>query len=198
MREANDVIPDRTLHLWFSQRRSKGDPISGPLLCGKALELNEKLGSSTDFIASALAQKSAWINSALFSEWFSKNFIPNVKKLREREGKAGKVLLIFDNAPYHSPVEILNAIDDDFSLMYLPPNVTALLQPMSQGIIEKLKRICRKQVLRRLLLTENDEESVAAFSEKLNMKDACYILAEVWDSLERQSLKIHGISCGKI
>ncbi|GFT41831.1 HTH CENPB-type domain-containing protein [Trichonephila clavipes] len=43
-----------------------------------------------------------------------------------------------------------------------------------------------KQVLRRLLLAENDEASVA---EKLNMKDASYILAEAWDSLERRSLK---------
>ncbi|GFS59973.1 hypothetical protein TNCV_3957651 [Trichonephila clavipes] len=47
----------------------------------------------------------------------------------------------------------------------------------------------RKEVLRRFLLAENDEESVAAFAEKLNMKDACYMLAEAWDSLERQNLK---------
>ncbi|GFS91851.1 alpha-2 adrenergic receptor [Trichonephila clavipes] len=39
--------------------------------------------------------------------------------------------------------------------------------------------------MRRLLLAENDEESVAAFAEKLDMKDACYMLAEAWDSLER-------------
>ncbi|GFV92386.1 jerky-like protein [Trichonephila clavipes] len=87
------------------------------------------------------------------------------------------------------PVEILNAIDDDFSVMYLPPNVTALVQPMDQGVIEKLKIIYRKQVFRRLLLAENDDESVAAFAEKLNMKDAYYMLAETWDSLERQSVK---------
>ncbi|GFV99532.1 DDE-1 domain-containing protein [Trichonephila clavipes] len=62
--------------------------------------------------------------------------------------------------------------------MYLPPNVTALVQPMNQDVIEKLKRIYRKQVLRRLLLAENDEESVSAFVEKLNMKDDCYILTE--------------------
>ncbi|KAK0062605.1 jerky protein, partial [Biomphalaria pfeifferi] len=135
------------------------------------------------------AQKSAWMNSALFSEWYTKDFIPNVKKLREREGKTGKVLPILDNAPCHPPVEILNAIDDDFSVMYLPPNVTALVQPMDQGVIEKLKRIYRKQVLRRLFLAENDKESVVAFAKKLNMKDACYMLAEAWDSLERQNLK---------
>ncbi|PRD35490.1 UNVERIFIED_CONTAM: Jerky-like protein [Trichonephila clavipes] len=48
MREANSVLLDRALYLWFSQR-SKGDPISGPLLYEKALELNEKLGGSADF-----------------------------------------------------------------------------------------------------------------------------------------------------
>ncbi|GFU62114.1 hypothetical protein TNCV_2671601 [Trichonephila clavipes] len=59
--------------------------------------------------------------------------------------------------------EILNAIDDDFTLMHLPPNVTALVQLMDQGVIEKLKRIYRKQVLQTSLLAENDEESVVAF-----------------------------------
>ncbi|GFT59832.1 DDE-1 domain-containing protein [Trichonephila clavipes] len=68
--------------------------------------------------------------------------------------------------------------------MFLLPNVTALEQPMDQCIIENLKRIYRKQDLRRLLLAENDEESVAAFAEKLNMKDVCYMLVEAWDSLE--------------
>ncbi|GFV83930.1 hypothetical protein TNCV_1479321 [Trichonephila clavipes] len=56
--------------------------------------------------------------------------------------------------------------------MYILLNVTELVQPMDQGVMEKIKRIYRKQVLPRLLLAENDEESVATFAEKLNMKDA--------------------------
>ncbi|GFW79675.1 jerky-like protein [Trichonephila clavipes] len=51
-REANHVVLDRALYLWFSQRKSEVYPISGPLLCEKALELNEKLGGSADFKAS--------------------------------------------------------------------------------------------------------------------------------------------------
>ncbi|GFS83539.1 jerky-like protein [Trichonephila clavipes] len=46
MREVKDVVLDRALYLWFSQRRSKSDPISGPLLCEKK---TWKLGGSTDF-----------------------------------------------------------------------------------------------------------------------------------------------------
>ncbi|PRD34024.1 UNVERIFIED_CONTAM: Jerky-like protein [Trichonephila clavipes] len=47
----------------------------------------------------------------------------------------------------------------------------------------------RKQVFRRILLADYDEENVTAFAEKLNRKDACYMLAEAWDSLERLSMK---------
>ncbi|GFX29527.1 hypothetical protein TNCV_4776011 [Trichonephila clavipes] len=49
MREVNDAVLDRALYLWFSQRRSKGDLISGTLLCEKSLEVNEKLGGAADF-----------------------------------------------------------------------------------------------------------------------------------------------------
>ncbi|GFV61878.1 HTH CENPB-type domain-containing protein [Trichonephila clavipes] len=116
-----------------------------------------------------------------------KDLIPNIKKLHERERKT--VLLILDNAPCHPPAKILKAIDEVFSIMYLPPTVTALVQPMDKCVIQKLKKIYGKQVLQILLLAEKDEENVAAFAEKLNMKDACNMLAETWDSLERQSLK---------
>ncbi|PRD32087.1 UNVERIFIED_CONTAM: Jerky-like protein [Trichonephila clavipes] len=51
-REANNVLLDHALYLWFTQRRSKGDLISGPLLREKALELNDKLGGLADFKAS--------------------------------------------------------------------------------------------------------------------------------------------------
>ncbi|GFW80100.1 jerky-like protein [Trichonephila clavipes] len=38
-REANDVFLDRALYLWFSQRRSKRNPISGSLLREKLWNL---------------------------------------------------------------------------------------------------------------------------------------------------------------
>ncbi|GFW45059.1 HTH CENPB-type domain-containing protein [Trichonephila clavipes] len=60
-------------------------------------------------------------------------------------------------------------------VIYLPPNVTALVQPMEQYVMEKLKRIYRKRGLQISC-------SVAAIAEKLNMEDAFYMLAEAWDS----------------
>ena len=43
MRMADDDKLDEALFLWFVQKRSQGMPISGPLLCEKAIQLNSKL-----------------------------------------------------------------------------------------------------------------------------------------------------------
>jgi len=105
------------------------------------------------------------MDSKLFLNWFENDFIKNVKKWRQDNHKIGKVLLLLDNAPPHPSAEVLNLIDPDYQVIFFPPNVTYLIQPMDQGVIEKFKRMYRKQMLRRLLLNEGTEESVVAFSK---------------------------------
>lgn len=48
-RTANDTTFEDTKYLWFTQRRSLGEPVSGPLICEKALQFHELLGDFTDF-----------------------------------------------------------------------------------------------------------------------------------------------------
>jgi len=43
---------DKAMEIWFIQKRSLNEPISGPLLCEKALEMNTKLKGPEDFKAS--------------------------------------------------------------------------------------------------------------------------------------------------
>lgn len=43
---------ENALFMWFIQKRGREDPITGPLLCEKTLEFNEKLGGPTYFKAS--------------------------------------------------------------------------------------------------------------------------------------------------
>ena len=94
-----------------------------------------------------------------------------------------------DNAPTHPGLHVSNKIDDNIQVMFLPPNVTSILQPMDQGVIEKMKRVYRKRMLRRLLLAERDEESVLQFVKNLSLKDAIYMVADGWGSLTDDNLK---------
>ncbi|XP_024943536.1 jerky protein homolog-like [Cephus cinctus] len=57
---AKDKVLDDAVYLWFCQKRSLDEPISGPLLCEKARVLNEKLNGdrSDSFKAS-----NGWLNN---------------------------------------------------------------------------------------------------------------------------------------
>jgi hypothetical protein len=77
------------------------------------------------------AQKSAWMNSKLFYEWYCNEFIPKVKQEQEYKGRKGKVLLLLDNAPSHPSAEKLNIVDPNFKVMFFHANTIAIIQPMN-------------------------------------------------------------------
>ena len=76
------------------------------------------------------AQKNAWVNSEIFANWFQSEFVPAVKKHLSQMGLLVKVLLLLDNAPSHPNESVLQSSDACIKAMFLPPNTTALIQPM--------------------------------------------------------------------
>jgi hypothetical protein len=94
-------------------------------------------------------QTKSWMDSELFKEWFDIQFVPAVKKYSNIKGLPPKALLLIDNAPSHSWESEL--ICGDIKAAFLPPNVTALVQPMDQGVLQNLKCHYRKKLLRALI-----------------------------------------------
>ncbi|XP_063216422.1 jerky protein homolog-like [Bacillus rossius redtenbacheri] len=111
-------------------------------------------------------QPKAWMTATLFTEWYDKIFIPEVKKHQISLGKEGKVLLIVDHAPTNPTTELLERGNGQFKAIFLPPNVTNLLQPMDQSVIETMKRYYIRQLLRKLLLEGEDKEGVCENHKK--------------------------------
>lgn len=100
------------------------------------------------------------MTASLFLEWYKDDFIPNVKAFKQRENKTGKVLLLMEKAPPHPKVDVLNGVDKNFHVMFLPPNVTALIQSMDQKVFNKTKCMYNKEMLCRLL---SAEETIVSF-----------------------------------
>ena len=88
-----------------------------------------------------------------------------------------KALLLLYNAPSHPDVSTLVSQDGNIKCMYLPPNTTALFQPMDQGVLEAMKRRYRKALLQKLLLEDQEGRSIIQFVKKINMKDVVYMAA---------------------
>lgn len=52
MKTAENKDLEKAMYVWFIQKRSQGQPISGPLLCEKAMQMNAQIGGSLEFKAS--------------------------------------------------------------------------------------------------------------------------------------------------
>nr|XP_037276777.1 tigger transposable element-derived protein 6-like [Rhipicephalus microplus] len=80
--------------------------------------------------------------------------------------KARKVLFVLDNCSAYTKVSRL----DNIELLFLPPNTTASLEPMDQGIIQFVKSHYRRQVLERMLLCmESDKQYEVSLLSSIHM-----------------------------
>lgn len=78
-------------------------------------------------------QSNAWVDSVTFRKWFFGVFIPAV-----RVHTSSDVALIMDNASSHGAVDLKDP-KGQVKIFFLPPNCTAVHQPMDCGIIAAVK-----------------------------------------------------------
>ena len=74
------------------------------------------------------SQKKSWMDSTFFEEWVRKL---DVKFQKENQKSA----LIINNCPTHPTIAGLSNV----KLIFLPPNMTSVSQPMDQGVRKCLK-----------------------------------------------------------
>ncbi|XP_045473872.1 jerky protein homolog-like [Harmonia axyridis] len=128
----------------------------------------------------------AWMNREIFKKWFFDDFVPSVRAHLRSKNLPQKAMLLLDNAPSHPNENELETEDGQIFVRYLPPNVTSLLQPMDQGVIEACKRRFRKIMLR--LLLESDC-SLKEFWKNWKIKDAIFAAAESWNDIPTVTLQ---------
>ena len=113
--------------------------------------------------------KDAWVNTAIFLHWFHDLFVPHVQEKLTERGKEPRALLVLDNCSAHPDQDVLISCDGQVKAVFLPPNVTSLIQPMDQGVLESLKRRYRKSLLRDILLSDEDLD-IVKFLKAVNLR----------------------------
>ena len=135
------------------------------------------------------SNKKAWMTQILMNEWFENHFVPESRRHLTEVGfpPDAKIVLILDNCTAHLSPEILTK--DNVSVVFLPPNVTSILQPMDQGILRSLKCAYKTQFLREMLVAINGERNIFDFLKSYNLKTAIWSIAKSWDALPAATLK---------
>lgn len=134
-------------------------------------------------------QKNAWMDTEIFHSWFHETFVPTVRKELSKLGLDTKAVLVLDNCSAHPDPDDLVSDDGKIVAKFLPPNVTSLIQPMDQGVLEALKRRYKKKLLRKLVIEEENGSDIVNFLKSVNMKVVIDMVAESWDEIEPTTLQ---------
>lgn len=98
-----------------------------------------------------------------------------------------KALLLIDNCTAHQPFELLRSDDGNICVMNLPPNVTALIQPMDQNPIKSVKLKYRNKLLCDILA--NETVSIHDLLKQHTLSDAIFLLDQAWKELPESILQ---------
>jgi len=115
------------------------------------------------------------MNSANFKDWFFECFVPGVANYLKLCGLPIKDVLLINNAPTHLATNEL--IKGGVTVRFLPPNVTSLVQPMDQGVLQNIESVYRREMLSQLLLYEGEHGAIEIL-KSFNIKIDIYMVAE--------------------
>ncbi len=93
--------------------------------------------------------------------------------------------MLLDNAPGHPSEEELTTNDKCITAMFLPPNCTALIQPMDQHIIQFVKQDYKKNLL---LKAVSKDQPIENTLKEFNMKDLVFTLCQSWNALPSSTI----------
>ena len=201
------LLPDKTLAASFEKsadgrKKSKervtlnvcsnaSGTINLPLhLIGKARKPRCFKGVNMDLLPVKYSgQKNAWMESGLFQDWFHHTFVPFVRTKLTELGQECRAILVLDNCSAHPDSSELVSDDGKITVKFLPPNVTSLIQPMDQGVLQAVKRRYKKKLLRALIIGDDRGVSLIDFLKSVTMKTVVNLVAEAWKEIEPSTLR---------
>ncbi|UYV71441.1 hypothetical protein LAZ67_8003210 [Cordylochernes scorpioides] len=143
------------------------------LIIGKSAKPRCFRNFSPHFYCTYTSNSKAWMNSSIFQEWllqFNKQLVS--------EGR--RILLLLDNATSHC---VPNDSLSNIKIHFLPPNMTASLQPLDSGIIKSFKAQYRKLQLQKMV-----ELADAHLPTELRLDYAVRYCKMAWDSVSPDSI----------
>nr|XP_031843598.1 jerky protein homolog-like [Nomia melanderi]XP_031843599.1 jerky protein homolog-like [Nomia melanderi] len=132
------------------------------------------------------SQRRGWIDQTTFSNWYENDFKSAVRKYQLENGVQEKAVLLLDNCWGHKLLMAEYHYDDQFEIVFLPPNTTSLLQPMGQGVIAKIKKLFRHKMLSRIIACGG---GLNEFYSKYTIKDCIQLLDESWTEINSRNIR---------
>ncbi|XP_044002409.1 tigger transposable element-derived protein 2-like [Aphidius gifuensis] len=129
-------------------------------------------------------QKSAWMSNDIFTNWFYYEFVPFISKELEKKNLPTKAILFTDDYGTNGQ----NLKSGDIEVIYLPQNMTSILQPMEQGCLQNLKTIYRKILLEFVVKELTANKCLAEILKSITIREAVFWLARSWNMVTTSTI----------
>ena len=105
----------------------------------------------------------------LFTEWFESQFVHIVTEYLTKINIPVKALISKDN--------------ENIRIIFFPPNVTSLIQPIDQGVLESLKKRYRSLLMDYLVACDDSVCDLTRKLKQITILDAFYWVKTSWDQM---------------
>ena len=191
------LMPDKTLASSFEKsadgRKTQKERVLVALNCLIGKSKNPrclKNISREQLPVTYVNQKTAWVNTSLFAEWFHTSFVSIIQKKLVDMGLEPRGVLLLDNCSAHPKKSELVSKDGKVVAKFLPPNVTALIQPIDQGILVSIKRRYKMKILEELVFQDDEGMHILDFLKQIDMLKVATLIAVSWDEVSSRSLQL--------
>lgn len=131
------------------------------------------------------AQPQAKMDREMFVNWYQNHFKPAVRARQLETNIRGKVVLLLRKCQAHD-LSKEPYLDDQFQILFLPPYTDPFLQPISRGVVDKVKRSFRQKMLSKVL---NLSDGVKEFYFDYDIKDCIDLLHEAWKEISASNIR---------
>ncbi len=125
----------------------------------------------------------------MFEDWFTNYFCPATEQYCKENDIELKILLLLDNAPGHPPA--MGNLYPNVKIEFLPPNTTALLQPMDQGVISTFKAYYIRQTFAQAIKATTGTAAITLiqFWKNFNIRNALENIDSSWRELTVSNMR---------
>lgn len=124
-----------------------------------------------------VSNRKSWMTSTIWED-----YLLNLDKKFKEENRS--VVFIADNCPSHTNVTGLKSI----KLIFLPPNITAICQPMDQGVIKNIKHFYKQLLLIKIINDLESSPESTMKNVKITLLDAANFISKSWEKVKSTTI----------
>lgn len=123
------------------------------------------------------------MTAQIFEDWFESEFVPRVTDFLSKSSLSARAILLIDNCKSHISLKV-----GEIETIFLSPDVTSIIQPLDQGILEYLRKRYKIKLLTAIFDAQKLNVSLKEFLKIVSLKETIDWISESWNEINSRTI----------